>query len=245
MVERQLCNLFKPLRRLRLQMWTRDPDKDGNDDVKAAMVEAQTVILASGGLHKLLSGATELRVLKLSFHPGISSEAYLTYLTMDLKHVFGDLGFPHLYELGLCHCRTSEDYMFDLLLRHKATLRRLCISYSQLSAGTWRSLFQRLGSKLPQLRTIRLCGVLESEELGYEFDFDVPGARASKRIQLVQDAVENYVLGCGEWPDVKGMAWEGEYPWEVEGYKPPGLPELHDRAADDPVYECDWNDDAI
>lgn len=38
-----------------------------------------------------------------------------------------------------------------LLLRHKLILRRLSFSNIELQTGTWGSIFQRVGGKLPNL----------------------------------------------------------------------------------------------
>lgn len=59
---------------------------------------------------------------------------------------------------------------------------------------------------MSQLLTIRLCGALDSKDGDYEFDVDVPEARAMQRILLVRDAAENYVLSGGDWPNLESMA---------------------------------------
>jgi len=147
---------------------------------------------------------------------------------------------PHLYDLGLAHCVTDAEYLTELLLRHKDTLRRLPLSDIQLREGEWDSLFQNIGGKLPALRTVKLRGFLESEDWGCEYSFDI-AASESRRISHRRDAVENYILTGGQWPNPRTLPQQTCYLWEQEGYEPPGLPESDDRTEDDPANKYSYD----
>ena len=145
-----------------------------------------------------------------------------------------------MIELGIANAWTSEDEFLDLRLRHKTTLCRISLSDNVLETGTWDSAFQRLSAKLLNLRRIRLRGHFASDTSGEEFHFDTPGGQSGK-IAPLGDAVENHILGEGEWPDVDTMPWQlGAYPWEDPEYVKPGLSD-DDPDPTDPAlrYECD------
>jgi len=239
----QLRALIKPLRRLRFVLSAANPDYNAVGD-EYALLEEQSDLLKAGGLYRLLKDATELRVVKFSFQAEVL-EAESTFMSMDHAHVFRDLTFPHLYELRLSNCLMSMEYLLDLLLRHKDTLRRLSISYAQLSTGDWHTCFAEIGGKLTALKSVKLRG--ESEcEFFTQFDFAVPEQR---KPYYYRDAVERYVLIGGEWPDPEDYSDPGDTtdPLDQEEYELPAPTDREGRAEDDlaNVYEWDSVDGCI
>ena len=154
--------------------------------------------------------------------------------------MFQQQKFPHLYELGLSNCVTTAEYLHGLLIRHKATLRRLSLSHVHFSENSSTSFFRGIGGKLPALRTVKLRGWFEASAYGVEYFFDIP-ASESRRIAPRFDAVETFVLEGGHWPNVWNLEEQTCYPWQQKGYRSPGLPVEHDRAEDDRANDYEYD----
>lgn len=245
---RALKRLVQPLRRLRMftQMTTPNPTQDDEvDKLHLGITQMQFDCeqnFADGYLHEILSSATELRVLKLGmpqwrpmppWNDGNDDPLY-----SRLDWALGEIVYPHLYELSISDCEVDEEYLVDLILRHKATLRRLSLSnISLLDFGaSWVEIFTRLSCQLPQLRCLKLRGAfylngdneIELEEAGCE----------SPRIAPYREALENFILKGGEYPtdDETILPDEGDYP--DENYRRPGLRQ-DNTEPDDPMLDHD------
>lgn len=121
------------------------------------------MLFRKGYLRRLLARALELRVLKLQLpvarlHSPLPDKARLELALRDIT-------YPHLYEIALCQCETRGSFLVDLLLRHKATLRRLSLSNMTLVGGrsTWRSVFTKVGGQLPRLCMVKFRGSFDIE----------------------------------------------------------------------------------
>lgn len=97
---------------------------DGYDEFQQyefADAEADAV-LKTGSLTNMLAEAASLRVLKLRLW------GQLEYKKPTLEDALGDIHFHHLYDLAISGCETDSQYLVDVVLRHKATLRRFSLS---------------------------------------------------------------------------------------------------------------------
>lgn len=197
-------------------------------------------VFRAGFVTRMLAQARELRVLKLSlplrdpWHP--TSEG------VRLEHTLRNITFPHLYELSLSQCEVKAGYLVRLLMRHKATLRRLSLSDIILANDqvSWRKVFTRLGGQLPNLCRARLCG-----SFGRVEDFYPPlqlGFRTFEHdcATPFRDALENFIVKGGHYP--ANLPLETHDPDET--YVPPTLP-ADKKEPDDPAldYESDELDD--
>lgn len=201
--EARMGRLFEPLRCLRISFACSKPENDNLDEMGlGTMLLQQGSLLRDGALLRLLAKATQLRVLDLSFLQGITTPGAITSHDLKLKYVLGELTFSHLEELHLSNCMTSEHWLTVFLVRHATTLQGLSIANMQLKHGTWKTFFVRIAGKLPALKTVKLRGKLESHRAKDEFTFSVPGFGHEDMSCPQRDAVEQYVLNGGEWPDL-------------------------------------------
>lgn len=83
---------------------------------------------------------------------------------------------------------------------------------------------------------MKLRGTFESDDFQGEYNFGVP---ESTEIHTRRDAVEGFVVKGGDMPNLEDLP---DYPWEHDDHLPPGLPESHDRAEDDPANRCVWDE---
>ena len=194
---------------------------------------------ADGYLHEILSSATELRVLKLGMPQWNEDNYDPVYSRLDWA--FGETVYPHLYELSISDCEVDEEYLVDLILRHKATLRRLYLANISLFdlEASWVEVFTRLSYKLPQLRRLRLRGTfyLDGDS---EIEFEHAGSE-SRRIAPYRDALENFILKGGEYPtdDETVLPDQADYP--DENYRRPCLRQ-NNTEPDDPMTDYDLDE---
>ena len=237
-----LKQLVQPLRRLRMftDMTPPDPREDGEvDELDLGIRQMQFDCeqnFTDGYLHEILSSATELRVLKLGMPQWNADYDDPVYSRLDWA--LGETVYPHLYELSISDCEVDEEYLVDLILRHKATLRRLYLSNISLFdfEASWVEVFTRISCKLPQLRCLRLRGAFYSNG-DSEIGFEEAGCE-SRRIAPYRDALENFILKGGEYPtdDETILPDQADYP--DENYRRPGLRQ-DNTEPDDPMLDYD------
>lgn len=239
-----LKRLVQPLRRLRLFTHMSPTDENDNEEVDdldpgvRQMQYDREGNFADGYLHEILSSATELRVLKLGMPQWNEDNYDPVYSRLDWA--LGETVYPHLYELSISDCEVDEEYLVDLILRHKATLRRLYLANISLFdfEASWVEVFTRISCKLPQLRRLRLRGTfyLDGDS---EIEFEHAGFE-SRRIAPYRDALENFLEG-GEYPtyDEDVLPDQADYP--DENYRRPGLRQ-NNTEPDDPMIDYDLDE---
>lgn len=240
-----LKRLVQPLRRLRLFTHMSPPDKNDDEEVDKLDPGIRQMQydceenFADGYLHEILSSATELRVLKLGMPQWNEDNYDPVYSRLDWA--LGETVYPHLYELSISNCEVDEEYLVDLILRHKATLRRLYLANISLFdfEASWVEVFTRISCKLPQLRRLRLRGTfyLDGDS---EIEFEHAGSE-SRRIAPYRDALENFILKGGEYPtdDEDVLPDQADYP--DENYRRPGLRQ-DNTEPDDPMIDYDLDE---
>lgn len=172
--------------------------------------------LRAGKLREIIADIPNLGIINLSM-PHTDDDM----LCAGLDDVVSHSSWPCLREFCISNVHTTEDDLIEFLLSHRGTLRSLSLADAELRVGNWHDCFERIGSKLPLLRWIKLRGDLYSHEAGREFDFDCPRAE-SRKIAPLRDAVENYILGGGSFPLTRLLPNQiMKYPWEVPGYVRP------------------------
>ena len=220
-----------PLRRLLLDIQIESNFEARNDEGfrRTWADDMADAVIKTGSLTKMLAEAANLRVLKLHLweRPYDCPSPYL-------EDALEDIHFSHLYDLAIGGCMTKTQYLIDVLLRHKATLRRLSISDIHLvdPGRNWPSFFDAIAGKLPNLRKVKLRGRLTSfTRPGRDFQFQTPGAGS-----IGVSDIEDFVLKDGT------SFWDQDYDrnhWflrRVEGYVPCGLPE-DNTEPDGPILE--------
>lgn len=243
---RALKALVKPLHRLRLWTNVDPPDEeecDEFDDLDPGIRQIQRrceQIFEDGHLHDLLSSATELRVLKLGmphWNPYEDDEPEYSRLELAL----GETVYPHLYELSISDCEVDEEYLIALILRHKATLRRLYLFNISLSDddGSWHEVFDSISCQLPQLRRLRLRGAFYSGN-AIEIAFE-PAGSESRRIAPYRDALENFILKGGDFPTDNEDILPDQADFPDESYRPPGLRQDNTKP-DDPMRDYGYDE---
>ncbi|KAM0710479.1 hypothetical protein Q7P35_002842 [Cladosporium inversicolor] len=256
-----LKDLVRPLRRLRLliQAWPpedydsseeeessgsgtdsdEDPEK-GLKSVSAIRLRGQ-LLFEEGPVYGILSGARELRVLKLEL-PQWDPTGEPDYIRID--HALLDVHFPHLYELALSQCAVMGDWFVDFLLRHKATLRRLSISNMSLvqARPSWREVFTRMSCQMPHLQTVNIHGAFHREDRPSVF-FNHQWSTESKAYNR---AMEEFILRGGKYPTHTSARRRASLSGADEDhYYPQRVLSNSDTLSDDPAldYEPDEYDE--
>ena len=185
--------LVRPLSRLRMFIEEKvDYDSDEYPDVD--------VDVKRGNLIDLLAEARNLRVLRLGLPwQGINARDGFAAAFEKTRE---DLTYKHLYELVISDSEIGAELLLALVLRHKATLRRLSLSWLTLPTEnahptTWRNVFTMLSGQLPKLQIVRLRGKfgLVNATMDWFPQIDVNSD------SHYQHALENFVLNGGEWPE--------------------------------------------
>ena len=205
--------LVRPLRRLRIAIHALPPrrvqcgdlyDSDRDDDIDDDDNEAgegegprnAQYVVRMNHLRELLAEAHELRVLNLQ--PALNDVHVRSFGGARLEDAVGDAIYSHLYELSISMCEVETKYLVDLILRHKATLRRLSLCSLHLTTkdqSDWQTIFTMLSAQLPRLHVVKLAGdFLINRLVDFSLDSD-PRTTHSYR-----DALEDFVLNGGEWP---------------------------------------------
>ncbi|KAI8965910.1 hypothetical protein F5Y11DRAFT_233547 [Daldinia sp. FL1419] len=156
---------------------------------------------AINGLGRILQLATNLRKLKLAFHPYSSENSKFA---LSFRELFYDFTYKHLTDLTLEGISCEEDDLKEFLARHGATLQRLRLGGRGLAKpfevslggihmyeGTFKSLFTGLRAKIPKLERLHLEGIFECEH------HDLPS----------HEAYNFYPLTNENWEDVPRPKW--------------------------------------
>ncbi|KAI2629676.1 hypothetical protein GGR54DRAFT_274182 [Hypoxylon sp. NC1633] len=128
---------------------------------------------AVNGLGSILQLATQIRKLKLAFHPYASETSKFI---LSFRDLFFNFTFKKLTDLTLEGISCEEEDLKDFLARHGGTLLRLRLGGRGLAKpfeislggihlyeGTFRALFTGLRAKLPKLERLHLEGIFECE----------------------------------------------------------------------------------
>ncbi|KAK5119599.1 hypothetical protein LTR85_007428 [Meristemomyces frigidus] len=203
-----MAYMTKDLHRLRLELQTcmSEDEELGAEAILAEMMEC----IEDGYLHRMLRSATGLRDLKLHF-PAAERLGNVAWL----GEIFQYTTWNKLRKLQLCHVLTVDIDLVALLLRHKKTLQEVDLFYIDLWDGSWEDLFTQIAGQLPRLRRIRLRGVFVNEDNVIEFNFH-PAMVTPQR-----DAIEQFILKGGAWPDLEAISAYEQYPWDVPDYVEP------------------------
>lgn len=121
--------LVRPLRRLRLYLQADAPEEDDEEEPDDDEPDYEQMFhhfdeVLNDNSHEILSAASNLRVLKLQL-PDWRYHDHVEDKYGQLEPVSRDVTYPHLYELSLSHCEVHAEYLIDLCMRQKSTLRRL------------------------------------------------------------------------------------------------------------------------
>lgn len=185
--------VVRPLRRLRMLIQF-DTDTIEFEDWGA---DNMLYLARMNNFRELLAEARDLRVLNLHLpveyqdDPDKRSGARLDY-------AIGDVTFAHLYELTMGGCEVEAEFLVDLILRHKATLRRLSLGWvSLINRGVtpWRTVFTRLSGQLPKLYFVSLSGELCEN-----------GRKKLTLNTYFRRALEEFVMKGGQWPSSRSSA---------------------------------------
>ncbi|KAI1466625.1 uncharacterized protein F4812DRAFT_59674 [Daldinia caldariorum] len=156
---------------------------------------------AVNGLGRILQLATNLRKLKLAFHPYSSENSKFA---LSFRELFYDFTYKQLTDLTLEGVSCEEEDLKYFLARHGATLVRLRLGGRGLAKpfevslggihmyeGTFKSLFTGLRAKVPKLERLHLEGIFECEH------HDLPS----------HEAYNFYPLTNEDWEEVPRPKW--------------------------------------
>jgi hypothetical protein len=244
---RALKTLVRPLRRLRLYLQADAPGEDEEEPDEFEPDYEQVFHQFNENLnfhaHEILSAASKLRSLKLQL-PNWRYHDHIEDTYGQLEPVLRDVTYPNLYELSLSQCEVHADYLIDLCMRHKATLRRLYLKNIMLldDHSSFREVFTRLSGQLPQLRQVHLRGTFHGDLTPTgELRFQSTGRQIT--IDPFRDALENFIVKGGEYPvDDRDHDRLGSsspvlrYEFPGEGWVQSGLPD-DDKEPDDPALD--------
>ena len=246
---RALKNLVRPLHRLRLYLQADAPEEDDEEEPNELEPDYEQMFpqfneFLDSHAHEILLAASNLRVLKLQL-PRWRYHDHIEDNYAQLEPVLRDVTYPHLYELSLSYCEVHADYLVDLCMRHKATLRRLYLKDILLLDDhiTFREVFTRLSGQLPKLRQVHLLGTFHAAlSPAGEFRFQSTGRHLT--IDPFRDALENSIVKGGEYPtddrvDDRVGSPSPVHRWETpyEGWVQSGLPD-NDKEPDAPALDC-------
>ncbi|ORY63151.1 uncharacterized protein BCR38DRAFT_436036 [Pseudomassariella vexata] len=142
----------------------------------SGLVGPSSAVMAVNGLGYLLQVASQLKKLKLAFHPYSSPDSKFA---LSFRELLNGFTFTKLEELTLEGVSCDEQDLREFLARHNATLRRLRLGGRGLATpdaassggihlyeGNFKSLFAGLHVKLPNLERLHLEGIFECEHRG-------------------------------------------------------------------------------
>ena len=204
-------------------------DNDSDVDHETERIRDPQYDVRMAHLRELLAEARDLRVLSLQL--ALNNVRTTFSGGARLKDAIGDTVYPHLYELSTSVCNVEAEYLVDLILRHKATLRRLYLSNLQLTAKGqtyWRTVFTMLSAQLPNLRVVRLTGGFLRNRCS---DDALPGDSSMTRSYT--DSLEDFIIHGGIWPTKSSQV-----------VRPEGSDELSDDCMelDDPARDYDHDE---
>jgi hypothetical protein len=185
--------LVRPLRRL-LMLLNPFEEFDGRN---VEVPGGADIAVRRNNLRTLLAEARNLCVLWLEL-----PENYLlardNWIGARTPNAVADVAYQHLYELRMSFTDLDAEVLIGLILRHRATLRRLILldlGFATDGPTTWRTVLTRISCQLPNLHVCKLSGTFYANA-NEEFDLDSdPRTTYSYR-----DALEKFVLSGGEWP---------------------------------------------
>jgi hypothetical protein len=245
---RALKNLVRPLRRLRLFLQADAPEEGDEEEPDELEPDYEQVYhhfneILESHAHNILSVASNLRVFKLQL-PRWSYHDHIEDMYGQLEPVLRNITYPHLYELSLSQCEVHADYLIDLCMRHKATLRRLYLKDMLLldDHSSFREVFTRLSGQLPNLRQVHLRGTFHAS-LTPTGELRFQSTDRHITIDPFRDALENFVVKGGEYPIDNRVFDRTDSPEPVcrydiphEGWVQSGLPD-DDKEPDDPALD--------
>jgi hypothetical protein len=204
-------------------------DNDSDVDHETERIRDPQYDVRMTHLREFLAEARDLRVLSLQL--ALNNVRTTFSGGARLKDAIGDTVYPHLYELSISECNVEAGYLVDLILRHKATLRRLYLSNLQLTAKgrtNWRTVFTMLSAQLPNLRVVRLTGGFLRNRCS---DDALPGDPFMTRSYT--DSLEDFIIHGGIWPTKSSQV-----------VRPEGSDELSDDCMelDDPARDYDHDE---
>jgi hypothetical protein len=199
-----LLALLRPLRRLRIIVHTLplQEDQGGQDEIRYSQFLGESLrgspyVAKMAHLRELLAEARDLRVLTLQL--GLDDATFRRIGGARLENAIGDTVYPHLYELSVSMCEITAEYLVDLVLRHKATLRRLYLGDLHLTTDkgqvNWRTIFTMLSAQHPNLRVVRLSGGFLRNGRS-----DIALLSGYRTTFPYRNSLEDFVLHGGVWP---------------------------------------------
>lgn len=226
--------LVRPLRRLRLFLratrgdahdgWAEDPEIDYD------MRNYQ-----AGRFRAMLTDATNLRVLKLQFPPLRPYQD--SFRAPDLRDLLGDLTFPQLYELAISRSATNSAYLRSVILRHRATLRRLTISRIHLVSNDFEAFVESIAGRLPNLQEVTLRGVSTPGPWDIWCCTGSYSFHEYPERSVIRYNAENFILRGHAAHD-----WSNDRRFDkVEDYVQPCLPD-DNPMTDDPRRDYSWDE---
>lgn len=183
----------------------------------------------------MLAAATDLRVLKLQFPP--FQPRCRSFRSPNLQDLLGDIHYPHLYELAISRCATDSSYLRSVVLRHKATLRRLTISRIHLVSGDFKDFVESIAGQLPNLCEVTLRGISHPDPWSLQYCNGRHWTSEHPEKSVIRHDVEGYILWGGIAPDWFG----GSRLEEMENYEQPRRFE-DEHLPDDPKWDYDWDE---
>lgn len=226
--------LVRPLRRLRLSVKARrtryNPDNNRSDPKRDHDIKNYQ----AGRFRAMLTVATNLRVLKLQFPPFQPDSR--SFRSPNLKDLLGDLQFPQLYELAISRFATDSSYLANVILRHKATLRRLTISRIHLVGDDFERFLERIAGQLPNLCEVTLRGVSTPGPWSPDYCNGSYSVWEYPEETMGRYHAERFVLMGGVAPDWADWRYE-----KMENYVQPRRPE-NEALPDDPMWDYDWDE---
>ena len=101
----------------------------------------------------LITQANAIQDLEIGFRP---------VFAINLANLIGRHHWPKLTSITLSKTETTEEEMLSFFIRHRSTLRKICLTTVSLSQGNWPSLVPRMRSSL-DLEDCLLKGWLHSD----------------------------------------------------------------------------------
>ncbi|KAL8730841.1 MAG: hypothetical protein Q9166_003768 [cf. Caloplaca sp. 2 TL-2023] len=139
--------------------WSDDSSDGFSDSDRKEYLE----LIKEGAARSLLQAMPKLRILDFCLSSRrTSTRGDPEEEKVDLESVIGDLTWAYLHELCLSALSTTEEDLFNLLMRHGSTLKLIFLSDITLNNGSWASLFVRVRESSLSLETFSVMGHLRN-----------------------------------------------------------------------------------
>ncbi|KAH6971182.1 hypothetical protein BKA56DRAFT_595992 [Ilyonectria sp. MPI-CAGE-AT-0026] len=145
---KELDRLFLPLRQLQCLELVMSGQRADWFDIKA--------LARTGVIRELIEPMKELRSLVIKLPPMYLS---LASVTAWLSDVIPPFKWEHLIRLSMHDVECTSEDLLSVLLRHKDTLRKLCLGRIVLRSPSWESVLRTIRQDL-RLETACLCSEL-------------------------------------------------------------------------------------